>query len=280
MRVRLAAVLAAAVSLAEGCANPVGTGMTSAVPLSGNWMFSLPTTPGASQGVPPLTAGSLMVSGNSVSAYFLPGAVSGCGAFIGTGIVLTGTVGDSKIAMTSTAWGGTVLSLSGTVSSDGQTISGTWSGKGGCADGQSGTLNLQYVPSVTGAWTGVLGALPTLGIVPPISPGGLAGATITFQLQQSATPVQYSFPLSGTVSVSGSTCGFSSGTLIQINPIVPLAPSSITGPFWNAEATMNDGSQLIASGTMATVSGQWTAIVEVIGGACDGAEAQAALAGP
>lgn len=276
----MAAVLAAAISLAEGCGNPVGTGMTSAVPVSGDWMFSLPATPGASQDLPPLTAGSLVVSGNSVSAYFLPGVVSGCSAYLGTGIVLTGTVGDSKIAMTSTAWGGTVLSLTGTVSSDGQTISGTWSGKGGCADGQSGTLNLQYVPPVTGTWTGVLSALPGVGTLPPTSLEGLAGATVTFQFQQSATPVQYSFPLSGTVSVSGSTCGFSSGTLIQINPMVPLAPSSITGPLWNTEATMNDGSQMIATGARATFSGQWTAIVDVIGGACDGAEAQAKLTGP
>lgn len=279
MRARVAAVLAVVASLLGGCTNPSGPGMTSAVPVSGNWQFYLPPSTTLS-GFPLLLAGSLMTSGNSVSGDFLTGVVTGCAISASPGIVLTGTVSNSRITMTSAAWDGTVFTVTGTVSPDGQTISGTWSGKGGCADGQSGTLGLAYIPSLTGAWTGVLGALPALNGLPPVSPGGLAGATITFQLQQAAAPVQFSFPLSGTVTVSGSACGFTSGTLVQINPIVPLAPSSVTGPLWNAEAQMNDGSQMIATSTRSVVSGQWTAIVDVIGGACDGAEAQAALTGP
>jgi hypothetical protein len=221
-----------------------------------------------------------MVNGNNVSADFLPGLLTECTVVSGVDMVLTGTVGNSKISMTSAAWGGTVFTVTGTVSSDGQTISGNWSGKGGCADGQSGALQLQYVPSITGKWTGVLGALPVLSGLPTASPGGLGGAAVTFQFEQSATPVQFSFPLSGTISISGSTCGFSSGTLLQISPSVPLVPSSITGPTWDIEATMDDGSQLIATGVKSAISGQWIAVLEVQGGACNGAEAQATLTGP
>lgn len=280
MRIRWAAVVAVAVSLAEGCGNPGGMGIASAVPMSGNWEAYLPAVPVGSTSLPLLTAGSLVMNGNSVSADFLPGLVSQCTPVNSVDMVLTGTVSNSSISLTSTAWGGTVFTVTGTVSGAGQTISANWSGKGGCADGQSGSLNLQYIPPVTGTWTGVLGAIPAVGSLPAPSPEGLAGATISFQVQQGATPIQFSFPLSGTVTVTGSTCGFGSGTLIQINPAEPLEPSSITGPYWIAEATMSDGSQLIATGVQTTLSGQWTAIVEVLGGACDGAEAQAALTGP
>lgn len=279
MRVRMAAVLAVAVALAGGCSEPGTPKMTPAVPMSGNWQFSA-VNGSNSSAFPLLVAGSLMMNGDKVSADFLSGLITQCAISASPDLVLTGTVSNSSLSMTSTAWDGTIFTVTGTVSSDGQSISGKWSGKGGCADGQSGSISLQYIPPVTGTWTGVLGAVPALPGLPASSPGGLGGATINFQFQQSATPVQFSFPLNGTVSVSGSTCGFGSGTLIQINPIVPLAPSSVTGPFWNVEATMSDGSQMIGTGGRSALTGQWTAVVDVIGGVCDGAEAQATLTGP
>lgn len=278
MRMRWAAVLAAAISLAAGCGNPVGTGTTSAVPLSGNWEFSVPTGMSIVSGLPLLVSGSLEVNGNNVSADFLAGFITQCVGINTPDIVFTGTVNKSNISLTSTAWAGTVFTITGTVSSDGQSLSGNWSGKGGCADGQSNIVDLQYIPAVTGKWSGVLGTWAVPGAT-AVTPGGLGGATITVQLQQSPTPTQYSFPLTGTITVSGSTCGFSTGTLVQANPIVPLAPSSISGPVWIALATMDDGSEMTVEGVLGPTTGQWTAFVTVAGGTCNDVLAEAPLTG-
>lgn len=285
MRVRLAAVLAVGFSLAEGCANPGGTVLTNELPASGNWSY-FPVAGSGSPGLPLFLAGSLMMNGDSVSADFAIMTLTECEVSANSGLVLNGTVSDSKISMTSAAWQGTVFTVTGAVSSDGRIISGNWSGKGGCADGQSGLLDLKYIPPVTGTWTGVLGAavagVPagnTSASETP-SPEGLAGATVTFQLQQAATPVEAAFLLSGTMSISGSTCGFSSGTLVQNNPTVPFGPSSVTGPSWGAEVQMDDGSLVLAIATNDAISGQWIVVMNVVGGACDGAEAQATLTGP
>jgi hypothetical protein len=61
----------------------------------------------------------------------------------------------------------------------------------------------------------------------------------------------------------------------------PLAPSSITGYTWTAEAQMSDGKSLvIVVGVPASTSADtWRTVFSVVGGSCDGAFGEATLSG-
>lgn len=243
---------------------------------SGNWAF-FPPNPlsGGSISLPPFLSGSLMSSAGQVSGDFLVSPVfDACPLISSIDLALTGTVKGSQLTLTSASWNSGVFTVTGTVAPDGNSISGQWSVKGGCADGANGGLNASYVPPVTGTWTGVLAPLPGQ------SANALTGSAATVQLVQAPEPTQFSFPLSGTIAISGSSCGFSSGTLMQLPGGDPLAPSSITGYTWSAEAQMNDGKSLvIAVGDLSqSTTGTWMMALGVSGGGCDGAFAMATLA--
>jgi hypothetical protein len=269
----LALFLLVACGGGSGTLKPIAA---TAIPNTGNWSFGPVATPGTIS-LPPFFGGSLTVAGNNVTADVLPNLVtlipSGCSLPGDLGMTLAGTLNQSQITLTSASWNGEVIGVSGTVSADGNSISGTWSVKGGCTDGLSGHLLGSYVPPVTGTWSG------TAGVLPGQTNTQLAGATLTLQLQQSATPDQFSFPLTGTVKVAGSPCGFTSGTLLQPGGD-PLVSSSITGNLLSVEAQMDDGKTLlIATGAPSPpASGQqWTTVFEVLGGGCDGAMAIAPM---
>lgn len=275
MGARLAAVLTAvSFGLLGGCGDGslTPTMHTATVsPSSGNWAFS-PANPlaGDSISLPPFLGGSLMVSGGQISADFLVLPVlSACPVGIGANfdVQLTGSVSNNQLTLTSMPWNGGVFTITGAVASDGNSFTGQWSVKGGCATGAGGALVASYVPSVTGTWSGVLAALPGQ------TANGLTGAAATLQLVQSSTPTAFSFPLSGTIAISGSTCGFSSGTLVQLPGSDPLDPSSVIGQAWTAEAQMSDGkSVVVAVGVENSLSpGAWLVDLTVAGGACDGA---------
>ncbi|HLJ78346.1 MAG TPA: hypothetical protein VKT75_13070 [Acidobacteriaceae bacterium] len=249
--------------------------------LSGNWAFepapALGTTPVV---LPPFISGSLSVNGTQVSADLLTLLLvkSSCPITSPPDVTLTGSVANGQISLTSASWNGVVITLSGNVGPDGQSISANWSAKGGCVDGQSGSFVGNYIAPVAGAWTGTASSLPSqLSGTSATSP--LNGASVTFQLQQSPTPAGYAFPLSGTVTVAGTSCGFTHGTLIQEPAVVLPEPSYITGSTWTIIAQMDDNkSVLIAAAVPAPSStAQWLMVFNVLGGACDGAPAQVTL---
>lgn len=279
MSARLVAVLTAvSFGFFAGCGGGTDTitSQPAAVnPTSGNWVF-IPANPlaGGSVSLPPFLSGSLMASAGQMSADFLVSPVfEACPLTTSIDVALTGTVKGSQMTLTSAPWNSGVFTVTGVVGSDGNSFSGQWSVKGGCADGASGELAANYVPAVTGTWTGVLGTAPGQ------ASGVLTGSTVTLQLVQAAEPTQFSFPLSGTITVSGSTCGFSSGTLMQLPGGDPLAPSSVTGYTWTAEAQMSDGkSVVVAVGVLSSSStGSWLMEMGVAGGSCDGASGLATL---
>jgi len=273
MSTRLVAVLTAlSFGVLAGCGSGTqtkGSQPAAVDPTSGNWVF-VPANPlsGGTVSLPPFLSGSLMASGGQLTADFLvsPFSVS-CSLSTSFDVSLTGTVQGSQLTLTSAPWNSGVFTVTGTVGSGGSSFSGEWSVKGGCADGASGEFAANYVPAVTGTWTGVLGT------VPGQSSTVLTGSTVTLQLVQAAEPTQFSFPLTGTITVSGSSCGFSTGTLMQLPGGDPLAPSSITGYNWTAEAEMSDGKSIVAAvGVLdASNAGSWLMEMGVAGGSCDGA---------
>lgn len=260
--------------LMTGCGggSMTGTGQTGAVPVSGNWAF---TPPIGSISLPPFVGGSFTVAGNQVSADVLVLLLTNdsCSLAGGLDATLTGAVTNSSLKLTSAPWNGSVFTASGTVSSDGKTIPLAWSAKGGCADGLSGSMTAAWVPPLDGTLTGTASDVLT-GTTSP-----LTGSTVTLNLQQSATPEQFAFPLTGSITLSGAGCGFTSGNLIQMGDQIALTPSTVIGDEWALAAQMNDGKSvvIIAGGADLVKSGQWIAAITVSGGTCNGALAAVTL---
>ncbi|MGC2636457.1 MAG: hypothetical protein WA294_04720 [Acidobacteriaceae bacterium] len=248
-----------------GSMTGTGTQQAGAVPVSGNWAF---TPPIGSISLPPFVGGSLTPAGNQVSADVLVLLLtnSSCSLTGGLDTTLTGAVTNSALKLTSAPWNGSVFTATGTVSSDGKTIPLSWSAKGGCADGLSGSMIASWVPPLTGTLTGTASDTLT-GTANP-----LTGSTVTLDLQQSATPEQFAFPLTGSITFPGAGCGFTSGNLIQLGDQIALTPSTVIGDEWALAAQMNDGKSLVVLAGAADLvkPGQWIAAIAVSGGTCDG----------
>lgn len=273
------------ICLLAGCgggrSSMMSMGSATPVPVSGNWTFG-PAIGGTTSlpSIPPFLGGSLTVTGTQVSADLLAilTSATACTATFSPDMTLSGTVQSAQMKLTSTTWYGSVVTITGTVSTNGQSISGSWSAKGGCADGQSGTFAASYVQPFTGTWTGTASNLPA-GLTGATTNSPLAGANLTFQLQQSSTPQQFLFPFSGSMTVSGTNCGFTQGTLVPSESGFGSGSGAV-GNTLLIEATMDDGkSVLIVTGVPTPQNpSQWLVILEVVGGACNLASAQATLA--
>jgi len=281
MGARTSAVLSAVlVCLVAGCGGDSGSMTMSQDPVanlaSGNWAF-LPANPlaGSSISIPPFLGGSLMNNGGQLSADFLLALpiFTACPLTTSSSfdVAFTGSLKGSQMTLTSSPWNSGMFTVTGTVATDGNSFGGSWSVKGGCADGASGTVTASYVPAVTGTWTGVLAPFPAQTSSP------LTGSTATLQLVQAGQPTRFSFPLSGSITLSGSNCPFTSGTFIQLPGGDPLEPSSITGDEITAEAQMNDGQSQVIAVAVPSSAGTWVMAMSVFGGVCDGATGTATL---
>lgn len=274
---RRIAVAGLALLLMTGCGggSPLGSGGSpaGAVPVSGNWAFS-PSITQQPLVLPPFVGGSLTASGSRVNGDLLVLLLnSSCPLTGNLDVTLTGTVSNSNLKLTSSKWNGGVFTVEGTVATDGKTIPATWSVAGGCADGESGSMIASYVPPLSGTWTG------TASDLPGSNAGPLTGAALTFDVQQAATPQGFAFPLSGSMKISGTACGFTSGNLIQLDDLTAFAPSSVVGDELAMAAQMDDGKSLatVAGQANSIKPGEWIAVVLISGGACDGAVAEASL---
>jgi hypothetical protein len=161
--------------------------------ITGNWQFSTTST----AGMPSLTiAASIIQSGSAVTGEV---HVDGSSCFDQrTAITLTGTLSNGNISLTSTAFNGQVITLSGIEKiGSPDTLTGTYTINGGCADGDQGNSTGYNVISLAGYWAG---SLTTAG-----------GQTIYWdtQLNQDSPTAEGSFGLNGTFTFDG--C-FASGT--------------------------------------------------------------------
>lgn len=243
------------------------------VPISGNWTFTPPLTQLPPM-LPPFVGGSLTASGNRINGDILVLLINNSCPLTGDlGVTLSGSVANSQLKLVSSAWNGGVFTVEGTVAADGKTISATWSMAGGCADGESGSMIASYVPPLSGTLTG------TASAPPDGNTNSLTGSPVTIDVQQAATPRDFAFPLSGTVKITGTGCGFTDGKLIQVDDRTALAPSSIVGDELTMEAQMDDGKSLaiIAGQADLIQPGKWITVVLISGGACDGAAAEVVL---
>jgi hypothetical protein len=122
--------------------------------------------------------------------------LAGCSGFFQP-IPLTGTIdAQDTISVKSSVVDGFVLSFSGTLAPDHSSISGgTYRFRGGCADGESGSLTGFQVSQVAGVYSGTMAGGPN------------GSVTVSALLTQSqGTDVDGFFPVSGTVTVASSAC--------------------------------------------------------------------------
>jgi len=216
--------------------------------LSGNWTVSATSN---LTGATYLLGGSITDSGATVTATLqaLPDE-SGC-LPTGQPIPFTGSVTTSgAISLTSAVVASQTISISGSTLGSGL-ITGTYRIAGGCAAGDSGTIEALVEPSFTGTYTGTM--QPTSGTSVDVS------ATIV----QAGPNADGEFGVTGTVEFSGSSC-FTSGTITS---------STVLGEYIQATMSTDKGGsvQITALGIAVPQVTEIEGAYQVTAGPCAGA---------
>lgn len=209
--------LSTLLALGLGCGSAVkNTALT-----QGNWAFTATsTTAGKAIAAPTfVVGGNLIQSGTNLTGTMY---ISQSGCIAPQFVSFTGTVKDKDVTLTSANFGGQVITVAATATTNSMT--GTYAVTGECAD--SGTVTASAVPSISGTWTGTL-SNPTGG-----SGGlGVAQATLSIALSQAAAASEDgTFALSGTLTYNNSPCSVS-GTITS---------AYLAGNYINVVASTND----------------------------------------
>ena len=116
--------------------------------VAGNWQFN--TTSSLSGASSLSIAGSIQQSAHAISAAT---HIEGSGCFDPvTTVILSGTVGGDSISLSTPPAGEQVITFSGSVT--GITFHGTYTIKGGCADGDQGTVEGVKIPPIPSSLSG------------------------------------------------------------------------------------------------------------------------------
>lgn len=230
-----------------------GTPSFSSANLEGNWyltgqnIFATTTAPSSSQG--PFLATAIGVSGKTVYARGdLAVTCAGGDGGVGGTFSATGQIAPngSFVLTNSSGLDSIQYTITGTVPSAGTS---TWQGSytlvnstssTGCTFDQSGSFTATPYPDFNGTYTGTLSsgtnATSEMQVVVKISQGAPTIASVGPQNLSN-----FYIPLSGIITVSGSSC-FSSGSMAN------GMSSSIQGDFFTTSFTMNDGSTMMLNG--------------------------------
>lgn len=228
---------------------------------SGNW--SILATSASDPTNPFGIGGSLSQSGSTISGVVH--VVNSASCFnLNDDIPLSGTVSGQSVTLTSPVVDGAVLTVNASGSSNALsgtytvTVSNTTSVT--CVGGNDqGTFSANLVPSLGGSWQGTL-----------TSDIGGPTLSLTANITQSATPDAHGFfPVSGTVTFSGSTC-FTSGDFASTP-----AESHLAGSFLFTNISTNDqptpGVLVLDAGVDApTTANSLSAIYDISSGNCSG----------
>jgi hypothetical protein len=174
----------------------------------------------------------------------------------------TGTLSpDGQLSLTSVAINGQTISMSNTVSTDGNNFfvgRGSYTITGGCLGGDSGSFFISRL--LTGPFTGSF-----------LTTGGLVGVTVTFG-QPGLPNADTSFPLTGSATFSNTAgCGgFTTGTLTSgAQPGLAAAFTLTSNP---AGSTIS-----FNGGTLDGTGLQFVGGFAITGGPCDGNKGQVTL---
>jgi len=191
-----------------GCGGSSNLGLT-----QGNWAFSASSTAAKVSDPTFVLGGNLTQSGSNLTGKMY---ISQSGCIPQQYVTFTGTVKDKNVTLTSASFGGQVISVTASGTKD--SLTGTYTVTGECAD--SGSVDANAVPSISGTWSGTV-------LV------NTAPVTVSMALTQAATASEDgTFALTGTVTYTGSVCS-SSAT---------ITPSRLQGTGLNLNADLGTGS--------------------------------------
>jgi hypothetical protein len=214
--------------------------------IAGNWQLN---TASSVQREPLEIAGSIAQSKTSLSgAVHVDSPLSHCFDPLTT-MELTGTLTGGNISLTSTSVGGQVTSLKGMVTNN--TLTGTYTVKGGCDDGDEGSVTGVSVPSIANQLNGTF-----------TGSGGQTFDLVADLAQGSASPAG-SFGFSGTATFTNSCLG--PGTIMS--GIYPSG-SFMIGTRVALEIKTDNGTVTFL-GTSHQASGEISGDYTISGSTCD-----------
>lgn len=225
------------------------------VNMTGNWQFTAAPTHG------PLPFSSLSgvvnedttQQGSDYSTVSLLPTSTGCYAGVGPVSLQGGVSGAGLLNVSSFEVNGQILAIDGIEDSLGDTFNGTYTVRGGCADGNGGTLAGVRYAALTGSFTGALTAHP--------------GQDMQLELSQDTRGTgMASFLVTGSAAFLGFGC-FTEGTL-------PAGGAgAVSGTSASLTFSTNDpnGAEVRMLGTFDPLAARLTLnSVQVVGGSCPG----------
>jgi hypothetical protein len=151
--------------------------------VAGNWEFT--ATPSAMGRSPMTIAGSITQAGSTVSSALHVNGTR-CISRLTT-VSLTGSVAHGNLSLTSAAVDGQVVTLNGSIVN--AAFTGTYKIKGGCADGDQGSVTGTNIPYIANALSGTFTSSTngTFSVTGDIAQNGSASADGSYGMTGSAT---------------------------------------------------------------------------------------------
>jgi hypothetical protein len=174
--------------------------------VANNWQFTLVQQ----QPRPPanfLASGFLTQAKGTLSGSVTVPPSSQTGRCAGVGL-LTGTINAQNLALQINE-GGTSIALTGSLSSDGTTMTGTYAGSGGgCFNAPTtGTWSAVQIPTLTGSFTGMLTSSVYMAALAGTTAEQVAPVMVSGNLTQGPNDgTASSSTLTGTISAQGYPC--------------------------------------------------------------------------
>lgn len=250
-------IILAVLAIAAGCGTPSKTGGNNpGAPLDpqGNWLFTLTDSSNASWSF----AGQLY--------ELAPPTVTAPNGLSAFGACNAGTGGNSNLVLSSpaqvtgvaditfnfvsdpTASSPASYTLTGTIATDEQHITGTYSGNSPCGVvTPTGTWTAQLIPAVTGTWSGT-------------AEGVTVSASVTENVDQTSANMGQ---LTGTLSIAGSPCmldgTYTLANSLHVSETVLVGATDANGTALTGVFTVDPASPSAATGN-----------VFYAGGPCDG----------
>lgn len=228
--------------------------------LSGNWSVTV-----TSQSAPPpglILGGSFSQKSGAISGIIRMLSYS-CYNPIQTAFALSGSLTtNDNVNLTASAPDGGKISISGTTTTDGSSITGSYSISGGCADGDKGSVQATRIPPITGTYTGAFTSSndgSQFQVSANLSQGTGSG-------KQFGEVLTGSTEISGNAQITGSPC-FTTATTDE---------GMVLGPFFYAEFTGPNGN-IVVLGSVSNDGRQIKAAYFVDGGNCAGDQGEGIL---
>ena len=161
-----------------------GSGTNAPTPsVAGNWEFT--ATPSAMGRPPMMIAGSITQAGSTVSSALHVNGTSCISRM--TTVSLTGSVAHGNLSLTSAAVDGQVMTLNGSIIN--AAFTGTYKIKGGCGDGDQGSVTGMSIPYIANTLSGTFtnSTKGTFSVTGYIGQNESASADGTYGMTGSAT---------------------------------------------------------------------------------------------